>query len=89
MTEPQWLDVTTPTVQVRALTWGPADGPIALCLHGFPDTAYTWRKVAPQLVDAAGPTGRHSWYIMYFQLPWLPNRSTSWVVPKLWQDWSP
>jgi pimeloyl-ACP methyl ester carboxylesterase len=52
VTEPQWLDVTTPTVQVRALTWGPADGPIALCLHGFPDTAYTWRKVAPQLVDA-------------------------------------
>jgi pimeloyl-ACP methyl ester carboxylesterase len=23
-----------------------------LCLHGFPDTAYGWRKVAPQLVDA-------------------------------------
>jgi pimeloyl-ACP methyl ester carboxylesterase len=180
VTEPQWLDVTTPTVQVRALTWGPADGPIALCLHGFPDTAYTWRKVAPQLVDAgwrvvapfmegyaptsvpsdgsyhvgalmddalrvldaAGPTGRdvfighdwgalagaglaampdspftkavimsvpigaafrplgrvpqsgrlaaklprqllHIWCIIYFQLPWLPDRSTSWVVPKL------
>jgi pimeloyl-ACP methyl ester carboxylesterase len=173
-------------MQVRALTWGPADAPIALCLHGFPDTAYTWRKVAPPLVDAgwrvvapfmrgyaptsvpsdgsyhvgalmddalrvldaAGPTGRdvfighdwgaiagaglaampdspftkavimsvplsaacrplgrvprsaglaaklprqllHSWYIIYFQLPWLPNRSTSWVVPKLWGDWLP
>jgi pimeloyl-ACP methyl ester carboxylesterase len=23
-----------------------------LCLHGLPDTAYGWRKVAPQLVDA-------------------------------------
>jgi len=34
------------------LTWGPPDAPIALCLHGFPDTAYGWRKVAPQLVDA-------------------------------------
>jgi pimeloyl-ACP methyl ester carboxylesterase len=22
-------------------------------------------------------------------LPWLPDRSTSWVVPKLWRDWSP
>jgi len=184
--EPQWLDVATPAVQLRALSWGPADAPIALCLHGFPDTAYTWRKVAPQLVDAgwrvvapfmrgyaptsvpsdgsyhvgalmddalrvleaAGPTGRdvfighdwgaiagaglaampdspftkavimsvplsaafrplgrvpqsgklaaklprqllHSWYIMYFQLPWLPDRSASWVVPKLWRDWSP
>ena len=30
-----------------------------------------------------------SWYIMYFQLPWLPERSASWVVPRLWQQWSP
>jgi len=171
---------------LRALTWGPADAPIALCLHGFPDTAYSWRKVAPALVnagwrvvapfmrgylppslrsdgsyhvgavmddalrvlDAAGPTGRdvfighdwgaiaaaglaampdspfskavimsvpltaafrpfgrlphsarlaaklprqllHSWYIMYFQLPWLPDRSASWVIPRLWRQWSP
>ena len=186
VTEPQWLDVAAPTVQLRALTWGPADAPIALCLHGFPDTAYGWRKVAPALVDAgwrvvapfmrgyapsslpsdgsyhvgalmddalrvldaAGPTGRdvfighdwgaiagaglaampdspftkavimsvplsaafrpfgrvphsarlaaklprqllRSWYIMYFQLPWLPDRSASWVIPRLWRDWSP
>ena len=186
MTEPQWLDVAAPTVQLRALTWGPPDAPIALCLHGFPDTAYGWRKVAPALVDAgwrvvapfmrgylpsslpsdgsyhvgavmddalrvldaAGPTGRdvfighdwgaiaaaglaampdspfskavimsvpltaafrpfgrlphsarlaaklprqllHSWYIMYFQLPWLPDRSASWVIPRLWRQWSP
>ena len=186
MAEPQWLDVAAPTVQLRALTWGRADAPIALCLHGFPDTAYGWRKVAPALadagwrvvapfmrgyvpsslptdgsyhvgaymddalrvLDAAGPTGRdviighdwgaiagaglaampnspftnavimsvplsaafrpfgrvpqagrlaamlprqllRSWYIMYFQLPWLPERSASWVVPKLWRDWSP
>ncbi|WP_369815958.1 alpha/beta fold hydrolase [Mycobacterium sp. 852013-51886_SCH5428379] len=155
-------------------------------MHGFPDTAYGWRKVAPMLVDAgwrvvapfmrgyvpsslandgsyhvgalmddalrvlqaAGPTGRdvlighdwgaiagaglaampdspfdktvimsvppaaafrplgrvpgtlrltarlprqlmRSWYIMYFQLPWLPDRSASWVVPRLWRQWSP
>src|SRR5262249_19655292 len=30
-----------------------------------------------------------SWYIMYFQLPWLPERSASWVVPRLWRRWSP
>ena len=29
------------------------------------------------------------WYIMYFQLPWLPERSASWVVPRLWRQWSP
>ncbi len=52
MSEPDWIDVATPTVQLRALTWGPPDGPIALCLHGFPDTAHGWRKVAPLLVDA-------------------------------------
>ncbi|AGB25212.1 putative hydrolase or acyltransferase of alpha/beta superfamily [Mycobacterium sp. JS623] len=186
MAELQWLDVAAPTVHLRALMWGPADAPIALCLHGFPDTAYGWRKVAPALVgagwrvvapfmrgyapsslpsdgsyhvgaymddalrvlQAAGPTGNDvvighdwgaiagaglaampdtpftkavimsvpfsaafrpfgripqagrlaaklprqlllSWYIAYFQLPWLPERSASWVIPRLWRKWSP
>lgn len=186
MTAPRWLDVRTPVMQLRALVWGPDDGPVALCLHGFPDTAYGWRKLAPTLVEAgwrvvapfmrgyvpsslptdgsyhvgalmddalhvleaAGPTGRdvlighdwgaiagaglaampdgpfvrtvimsvppaaafrplgavpdglqlaaelprqllRSWYIMYFQLPGLPDRSASWVVPRLWRQWSP
>ena len=26
---------------------------------------------------------------MYFQLPWLPERSASWVLPRLWKRWSP
>lgn len=30
-----------------------------------------------------------SWYILYFQLPWLPERSASWVLPLLWRRWSP
>lgn len=186
MAEPEQIDVEAPGVQLRALTWGAADAPIALCLHGFPDTARGWRKLAPLLadagwrvvapfmrgyapssvasddsyhvgalmddalrvLDAAGPTGRdvfighdwgaiagaglaampdspfaksvimsvplpaafrplgrvpdgarlaaqlprqllRSWYIMYFQLPGLPERSTSWVVRRLWRQWSP
>lgn len=184
MTEPDWLDVGTPTVRLRALTWGPATAPIALCLHGFPDTAYGFRKIAPHLVAAgyrvvapfmrgyvpsglpndgayhlgalmadalavyraAGPTGAdvvighdwgaiaatglaampdspfgkavvmsvppaaalrahrappaglvkllpaqllRSWYISYFQLPFAPERSGSWIVPLLWRRWSP
>lgn len=184
--EPEIIDVEAPGVRLRALSWGDVGAPIALCLHGFPDTAYGWRKMAPLLVDAgwrvvapflrgyapsstasdssyhvgalmddalrvldaAGPTGRdvfvghdwgaiagaglaampdspfskavimsvplaaafrplgrtpeamqlaaqlprqllRSWYIMYFQLPGLPERSAAWVVPRLWRQWSP
>jgi pimeloyl-ACP methyl ester carboxylesterase len=31
------------------LTAGPDDGPLALCLHGFPDTAHTYRHLLPRL----------------------------------------
>ncbi|BBX11678.1 MULTISPECIES: alpha/beta fold hydrolase [Mycobacteriaceae] len=185
MSGPRWLDVTAPEVAIRALSWGEPGNPVALCLHGFPDTAYGWRKVAPRLVaagwhvvapfmrgyaptsiptdgsyhigalmhdalqvyDAIGATGRdvvighdwgamaatglaalpdspfakavimsvpppaalrsvgaadgivmagqlpaqllRSWYIAYFQLPWLPERSSSWILPRLWRRWSP
>ena len=47
MLEPDTIDVATPAVQLRVLSWGSEDAPIALCLHGFPDTACRWRKVAP------------------------------------------
>lgn len=186
MAEPGWIDVDGPAGNLKALTWGPPGAPLALCLHGFPDTAYGWRKLAPRLADAgwrvvapfmrgyapsaiptdgsyhvgalmddalrvreaaggtdrdvvighdwgamaatglaampdspftkaaimsvppsvafrrasgvadhgrlAGHLGRQvfrSWYIMYFQVPWLPERSASWVLPLLWRRWSP
>src|SRR4051812_50195551 len=31
---------------------GPADGPLALCLHGFPDSAWGWRHLLPALAGA-------------------------------------
>lgn len=34
---------------VHFLSWGPEDGPLALCLHGYPDTAWTWRHLGPAL----------------------------------------
>jgi pimeloyl-ACP methyl ester carboxylesterase len=46
------FDVASRAATLRVLSWGPKDAPIALCLHGFPDTAYGWRRVAPHLVDA-------------------------------------
>ncbi|MCW2856725.1 MAG: putative alpha/beta hydrolase [Marmoricola sp.] len=39
-------------VSLRALTWGPAQGPLAVLLHGFPDTAHTWRHLGPALAHA-------------------------------------
>jgi len=30
-----------------------------------------------------------SWYIFYFQLPFLPERSAPWILPLLWRRWSP
>jgi pimeloyl-ACP methyl ester carboxylesterase len=46
---PRHLAVELPGLSVAALTWGPPDGPLALCLHGFPDTAWSWRHVGPAL----------------------------------------
>jgi pimeloyl-ACP methyl ester carboxylesterase len=50
--KPRWIDIHAPNVELKALTWGPSDGPIALCLHGFPDTAYGWRNFAPRLAKS-------------------------------------
>lgn len=183
---PRWIDVLGANGDLKALSWGSADAPMALCLHGFPDTAYGWCRLAPYLVEsgwrvvapflrgyapsaiptdgsyhvgalmddalrvrtAAGGSERdivighdwgamvatglaampdspfakavimsvppaatflpwgqvsdrfhlvrklfgqllRSWYISYFQLPLLPQRSASWMVPLLWRRWSP
>ncbi len=39
-------------LDVAYLAEGPEDGPLALCLHGFPDTAHTWRHLLPELAGA-------------------------------------
>jgi pimeloyl-ACP methyl ester carboxylesterase len=50
--EPLPRSIEISELSVGALTWGPDDGPLALLLHGFPDTAWTWRHVAPALAEA-------------------------------------
>lgn len=184
MTDPQTLTLTLPHLTVTALSWGPPDGRLVLCLHGFPDSAWGWRKFAPILAEhgfrvvapfsrgyaptgpapdgdyhigalmydalavhrelgapddavlighdwggftaagiaaypdspfaehitmAVAPIGavnrtrgpltrqlallpkqlRNSWYIMFFQLPELPERLLPRVIPRLWRDWGP
>lgn len=44
------LVIETPDLRFEALAMG--DGPLALCLHGFPDTAFGWRHVLPALAGA-------------------------------------
>jgi pimeloyl-ACP methyl ester carboxylesterase len=49
--------VRTTRIVANGLTFecyedGPPEGPLALCLHGFPDSAYTWRHLLPRLAEA-------------------------------------
>ncbi|WP_435768317.1 alpha/beta fold hydrolase [Nocardioides sp. SYSU DS0651] len=42
-------------VSLTSLVWGDVDDagrPLAVLLHGFPDTAHTWRHLGPALADA-------------------------------------
>ena len=60
MTEPRELDVRTPDVQLRALEWGAAAAPIALCLHGFPDTSRAALGYYRAAFSAGKPPGRYT-----------------------------
>jgi pimeloyl-ACP methyl ester carboxylesterase len=45
------LKITANGVEFTCLVEGPADGPLALLLHGFPDSAHTWRHLLPLLAE--------------------------------------
>jgi pimeloyl-ACP methyl ester carboxylesterase len=46
------LQVEAGGLSFGALVAGPENGPLALCLHGFPDTAHTYRHLLPELAAA-------------------------------------
>lgn len=45
------MTIDLDAVSLRALHWGPKAGPLAVLLHGFPDTAHTWRHLGPRLAE--------------------------------------
>lgn len=58
----------------QAATFGPIDDtrrPLAILIHGFPDTPHTWRHLGPQLAD-------HGYRVV---APWLPGYRTPAVAP--------
>lgn len=51
MTEPERFTVEVPHLRFAALSWGPEQGRLMLCLHGYPDTAWTWRRLGPHFAE--------------------------------------
>lgn len=46
---PEQLAVEANGITFGALAWGDPDAPLALLVHGFPDTPWTWRHLGPYL----------------------------------------
>ncbi|MGI8795495.1 MAG: alpha/beta fold hydrolase [Acidimicrobiia bacterium] len=70
MTQPE--RVTANGIDFAYLDAGPADGPLALCLHGFPDHAPTWEPLMPELA-AAGYHAVAPWMRGYAPTGLAPN----------------
>jgi pimeloyl-ACP methyl ester carboxylesterase len=45
------LTVRARGIDFGALAWGDPDAPLALLVHGYPDTAWTWRHLGPRLAE--------------------------------------
>jgi pimeloyl-ACP methyl ester carboxylesterase len=63
--------ITANGIDFAYLEAGPADGPLALCMHGFPDHALTWDLLMPELAAE----GYH------VVAPWLRGYSPTGLAP--------
>jgi pimeloyl-ACP methyl ester carboxylesterase len=63
--------ITANGIDIAYLEAGPPDGPLALCLHGFPDHAPTWQHLLPRLAAA----GYHA------VAPWLRGYAPTGLAP--------
>ncbi len=48
---PEQIQLRASEIDFVALQWGAQDSPLVLCLHGYPDTAWTWRHLGPHLAE--------------------------------------
>src|SRR5664280_234230 len=48
---PRALSVDASGMTFGALAWGDTEAPLALLVHGYPDTAWTWRHLGPVLAQ--------------------------------------
>ena len=48
---PEQLRIDANGMSFSALAWGDPDAPLALLVHGYPDTAHTWRHLGPVLAE--------------------------------------
>ena len=69
MAEP--AHITVNDIDFAYLEAGPPDGPLALCMHGFPDHAHTWNLLMPELAAA----GYH------VVAPWLRGYAPTGLAP--------
>jgi pimeloyl-ACP methyl ester carboxylesterase len=51
MSPPEELTIRARGMNFGALAWGDRDDPLALLVHGYPDTAWTWRHLGPYLAE--------------------------------------
>ena len=49
MESPEEIHIEANGLRFAALAWGDPGGPPALLVHGYPDTAWTWRHLGPYL----------------------------------------
>lgn len=52
MDAPSQVTIGVRDTRFGALSWGSTDAPLALLVHGYPDTAWTWRHLGPALAAA-------------------------------------
>jgi pimeloyl-ACP methyl ester carboxylesterase len=48
---PEHLRIEASDMTFGALAWGDPDAPLALLMHGYPDSAWTWRHLGPLLAE--------------------------------------